>query len=79
MMTIAEVAAELSVSWGTVRSLIGRGELQAIRVGSQYRLLPLDVAQYLARQSVAARPEPKPAAKLRPEPVRHLTANAEEA
>lgn len=49
IMTIPEAASVLRVSSKTIRQAIHRGELQALRAGSQYRILRQDLSAYLRR------------------------------
>ena len=43
------IATELGVTTQTVRNLIARGELPALRIGSRLRVRRSDYAQYLLR------------------------------
>lgn len=47
-LTTRQAAALLSVVEGTVRSMIARGELRAIRVGREYRIAVDDLDAYVA-------------------------------
>lgn len=47
-LTTRQAAALLSVVEGTIRSLIARGELRAIRVGREYRIAVEDLDAYVA-------------------------------
>lgn len=49
--TVEEVAQILRVSEPTVRKLIESGELQATRVGRQYRISQEALDDYIARHS----------------------------
>ena len=40
MVSMKEAATKLNLSVSTVRRMIGRGELQAVRLGRQVRILP---------------------------------------
>lgn len=51
IMTIQEAAEILRVGPGTIRQAIHRGELQALRAGSQYRILRQDLSDYLRREA----------------------------
>lgn len=44
-----EVCAILHVHRLLLYELIRRGELKSVRVGRQYRFVPLDIAAYIAR------------------------------
>lgn len=48
--TVQEVAARLRVAVQTVRNLIGRGDLPAIRVGRVYRIAAEDLEAFIRRQ-----------------------------
>ena len=48
------LAAEWQVSGSTVRNMIKRGQLRAVRFGSQYRILRKDVEDYLCTNSLSA-------------------------
>lgn len=52
LLTVAEVATVMRVSRMTVYRLIRRGQLQAIRVGRNYRVREDDLAAYLDAQAV---------------------------
>lgn len=47
------LAAEWCVSGSTVRNMIKRGQLRAVRFGSQYRILREDVEDYLCTNSLS--------------------------
>ena len=49
LLTIANVAALLQVSTKTVRRLIDRGELDAIRIGRSIRIQPMALALLISR------------------------------
>ncbi len=49
--TLEEVADILKVSVSTVRNLINRGELKAIRVGFQLRIKKEELDRYLNQSS----------------------------
>jgi excisionase family DNA binding protein len=53
LLTVSEVAAAMRVSNMTVYRLIKGGELPALRVGKNYRVLESDLAGYLADRRVA--------------------------
>lgn len=57
LMTSDEIAALLRVDVVTIRRLVSRGELQAYRVGSEYRFARTDLEDYLQRQRVSAEDE----------------------
>ncbi|MEX2393678.1 MAG: helix-turn-helix domain-containing protein, partial [Actinomycetota bacterium] len=52
LLTVAEVAVVMRVSRMTVYRLIRRGDLQAIRVGRNYRVREADLSSYLDSQVV---------------------------
>ena len=52
LLTVAEVAAVIRVSRMTVYRLIRRGQLNAIRVGRNYRVKEDDLQRYLKAQAV---------------------------
>jgi excisionase family DNA binding protein len=52
LLTVAEVAGTMRVSNMTVYRLIKSGELPALRVGKNYRILESDVVGYLAERAV---------------------------
>lgn len=47
LLTVGDVATELRVSAMTVRRLIRRGELRAVALGAQYRVVREDLERYL--------------------------------
>jgi excisionase family DNA binding protein len=53
LVTVAEVAALMRVSTMTVYRLIRGGDLQAIRVGKNFRIREDDVQRYLIDRTVA--------------------------
>lgn len=53
LVTVAEVAALMRVSTMTVYRLIRSGDLQAIRVGKNFRIREDDVQRYLIDRTVA--------------------------
>lgn len=54
LLTVGDAAALLRVSARTVRRLVGRGELAALRVGRQVRVAPADLSAYLRRGPAGA-------------------------
>lgn len=48
LLKLSRVARLLDMSTKTVRRLVERGELIAIRIGGQWRVDPRDLAAYLA-------------------------------
>lgn len=52
LLTVSEVASTMRVSNMTVYRLIKDGQLQAIRVGKNYRIREEEVASYLAARVV---------------------------
>jgi len=57
LLTSEEVAEFLHVDPVTVRRLITKNELSAYRIGSDYRIAPNDLTNYLTRQRVVAEAE----------------------
>jgi excisionase family DNA binding protein len=55
LMTSEEVAEILHVDPVTIRRLVNRNELAAYRIGSDYRIAPSDLEEYLQRQRIPAR------------------------
>jgi excisionase family DNA binding protein len=55
--TVEEVAATFRVPVDTIRRLIRRGELPALRLGRSYRVPKNVVAQYLEQPTLSYRPE----------------------
>ena len=53
LLTVAEVATVVRVSRMTVYRLIRRGQLNAIRVGRNYRVKEDDLRRYLETQAVS--------------------------
>jgi excisionase family DNA binding protein len=49
--TVEEIAKSLKISEQTVRNLIKRGALKAIRVGGQFRVTKEELDRYLQKQS----------------------------
>lgn len=47
MMTIHDVAASLNVDERTVRELIRKNELRAIKIGKEWRVTPDDLDAYV--------------------------------
>ena len=47
LLRISEVAARLNVHVATVRRLIERGELQAVKIGKNIRVQPADLDAYI--------------------------------
>jgi excisionase family DNA binding protein len=66
VMTVDEVAEYLSCHHSTVYRLIGRGELPAFRVGSDFRFLRADLEEWIAHQSAGAPKGPEPKAAEAP-------------
>ena len=52
LMTVREVAEMMRVSNMTVYRLIKGGDLNAVRIGKNYRIRKNDVLNYLMRRSV---------------------------
>lgn len=53
LLTVAEVADHMRVSTMTVYRLIKSGQLNAVRVGKNYRIRTTDLDEYLQGSSVA--------------------------
>jgi excisionase family DNA binding protein len=51
LLTVAETAAKLNVSEKTVRRLIAKGSLPALRVGGAVRVDPLELELWLDQMS----------------------------
>jgi len=49
-MTVAEVAERLRVSERTVRQLIMRGELPAIKIGKEWRIARAELEAFLKKR-----------------------------
>lgn len=56
LLTVSEVADVLRVSGMTVYRLIHRGELVALRIGSNYRIRERDLETYLESTRVQTEP-----------------------
>ena len=54
LLTIQDVVKRLQVSESTVRRMIDRGELRAIRIGRQIRIKPEDVESFIAENTEEA-------------------------
>jgi excisionase family DNA binding protein len=50
LMTIKQTAGFLRVSMGTVRNMVQRGDLPALRVGKQIRFVREDLERWVRRQ-----------------------------
>ena len=50
MLSLREVADRLGVSEMTVRRLVKRGELVAVRVGGQYRISEENLQRYISER-----------------------------
>lgn len=55
LFTVAEVAEIMRVSNMTIYRLIKSGQLQALKVGKNYRIRASDVEQYLSERAVVGR------------------------
>ena len=55
LLTVADVAAYLNVVRITVYRMIDRGDLQAVKVGSVWRIRRTDLQDYLSRSTVNGR------------------------
>jgi excisionase family DNA binding protein len=51
LLRLDEVASRLKVSMSTIRRLIRRNDLKAVRVGRQLRVRPADLNTYLQRNT----------------------------
>lgn len=49
MLTVYEVADYLKVNHNTIRRLINKDELRAVRIGDSIRIRESDLAEYLCR------------------------------
>lgn len=56
-LTVSQVAQSLQVSTMTVYRLIKRGELEAVRVGGNYRIKPDSFYKYINDSTVATETE----------------------
>ena len=54
VFTIDEIAERLRVSRDTVRRLIERGELRAMKIGSQWRIAEEDLDAYVRRTTTSS-------------------------
>lgn len=52
LMTTEAAGEYLSVSVWTVRSLIKRGELKAVKIGSEFRIDEVDMSDFVNRNRV---------------------------
>lgn len=52
LMTTEAAGEFLSVSVWTVRSLIKRGELRAVKIGSEFRIDEIDISEFIDRNRV---------------------------
>jgi len=52
VLTVRETAYYLNVSTKTVYGLISRKELEAIRIGSRYKITAASINRYLSKNSV---------------------------
>lgn len=65
LMRVSELAERWSVSSSTVLSIIRRGLLRAVQVGSRYRIEPSAVIEYeKSMQCHDVRPTPRPIASV---------------
>lgn len=55
MLTIQEVADKLRVSRETIRKVIIKGDLKALKIGTEYRIQESDFQEYL--ESIKIRKE----------------------
>lgn len=54
LLKTSQVCELLAIAPNTVKSLILRGDLPAIKIGCQYRFRPSDISDYVRRQSINA-------------------------
>ena len=59
MLTIDEFAQEFKCHPNTVRNLIKRGTLKAIKIGTDYRITPEQVDSFIAAGTVNVNQTPK--------------------
>lgn len=57
-MTVREVAELAQVGEGTVRQWIKQGDLRAIDVGREFRIIPMDFERFLDLHATRAASEP---------------------
>jgi excisionase family DNA binding protein len=67
-MTVREVADLAQVGEATVRHWIKQGELRAIDVGREFRIIPRDLERFLDQHATRAAGEPANAA-VKPGPA----------
>ena len=63
LLTVSEVAVDLAIHPKTVRRLVARGELAAVKIGAAVRVHPADVDAFVDEhrvQSGVRRREPRP-------------------
>lgn len=60
-MTVREVADLAQVGEATVRQWIKQGDLRAIDVGREFRIIPRDFERFLDLHATRTASEPKPA------------------
>jgi excisionase family DNA binding protein len=65
-MTVREVADLAQVAEATVRHWIREGELRAIDVGREWRIIPRDLEDFLCRHATRAEQRPPPAGQGAP-------------
>lgn len=65
-MTVREVADLAQVGEATVRHWIREGELRAIDVGREWRIIPRDLEDFLRRHATRAEPPAPEAAPSAP-------------
>jgi excisionase family DNA binding protein len=49
LLTTGDVAERLSISAGTVRSLVRSGDLTAVKIGSEYRIDEEDLSAFIQK------------------------------
>lgn len=55
LLTTSEVANLLSVSPSMIRSLVRSGEIQAVKIGSEYRIDEEELRKFIARNKTGAK------------------------
>ena len=65
LLTVAVVAERLALHVKTVRRLIARGDLRAVRIGTAVRVHPDDLEELVNRKRERAAPPPAPLRAVR--------------
>jgi excisionase family DNA binding protein len=80
LMTTEDLANYLKLDVVTVRRIVTRGDLAAYRIGGEYRFTRSDIAEFLQRQHIPARPlSPAEQTKLLKPAFDRLTKRAKQA